>query len=314
MALKRITVLVKKDQTARKLLKIWFGPDGSYYVAAPYHSARQAYLFKYRSRYDLEFGKSASIPISEFSETATLDDDDGSIKLVHHASGLCQFSGRGILSGIDERGRPKGIGVLTRALPAVGDGPAWALVAYGFEDFDPCDNPGASDLVADFDELVPAAVTEPWPGSEAAIQPREGVLVEGYYFQPQYRKFVTRDPDGRLVLMRVHPTGMILKLAVILSPEDCGHPGFLGLDVYRKHVMMSATSGFNLCGPGETVGEDSLGNRIADLIACWYPRAEWMPAERNVNYPSRDLPSIAPDVSSPVGSEPTVTVPGPTQP
>jgi len=294
MAQDRTTVLLKTGETTRKLLKVWFGPDGTYYLAAPYHSGRTAVLFKHTVRYDMQFGESREVLQSEFLDDATLDDNEGTIKLAHHPSGLCQFSGRGILSGVDENGRIKGVGVHTRALQAVGDGPAWGFLAFGFADFDQCDTVAACDVVTRFEDLAPAAKAEPPPDADTPLPPKDAIVVEGYYFQPMFRKFVTCDSEGRPVLMRVHPTGMVLKLAVILSPADCGYPGFLGLDFYRKHAFNTDPSGFCLNGPGESIGEDPLGRKVGNVIGCFYPRPEGWEGRRSVNYPPRDA-SGAPD-------------------
>ena len=111
MSKTRATIIAEKDGQRRKLFKVWFGQDGSYYVTAPYHSAKTATLWKRTVGYDTPFGKMAVDPLDTVVDVATLDDDEGRLKLSHHPDGFCQFSGQGILSGRDENGQIKGVGV-----------------------------------------------------------------------------------------------------------------------------------------------------------------------------------------------------------
>ncbi len=289
MAKRHPTIICKVNGVYRKLLKVWFGSDGSFYVAPCYHSARTAYAFKHQVVYDTGFAESRMAFQDEFVDDGTLDDNEGTLKLSHHPSGLVQFSGRGVLSGPDGKGGALGIGVQSRALMAIGDGPAWGFAAYGFDDFDQTDIPKHGDIVATFDDLAPSEVPAPWPDPENPLPLSEGITVEGYYFQPKYRKFVTKDASGNYVVSRIHPSGMILPLKVILSPPDCDLPGFLGLDFYRRYTgNTDQTSGFALNGPGGDTREDPMGNMTSTNLACFFPRPTNMKARRDLSYPPKN--------------------------
>ncbi len=105
MSKQKHTVVVEKDGQLRKMFKIWFGADGSYYVTVPYHTARTAHLWKRTVPYDTSFGKLFSSTSQDVVDAAILEDDDGRLKLSHHPDGFCQFSGHGVLSGKDKNGQ-----------------------------------------------------------------------------------------------------------------------------------------------------------------------------------------------------------------
>ncbi len=129
MSKMRSTVVVEKDERRYKLFKVWFGADGSYYVTVPYHTARSASFEKRTVRYDTPFGAGVISPIEAVVDVAILEDDDGRVKLSHHPDGFCQFSGQGVLSGKDDKGRVKGMGVMARAFRN------WASIRTGLHCF-----------------------------------------------------------------------------------------------------------------------------------------------------------------------------------
>jgi hypothetical protein len=288
----RPTILVTRADTCHKIVKVWFGADGSYYVTVPYHKARTAVLTKLTAQYDTPFGQTVLTRESQMIEVASLE-DEGRLKLSHHPDGFCQFSGDGVLSGKDEEGRIRGIGIQSRALPSIGPkfGPIFIVLAYGIEDFDPTENPKQHDLVVRYDMLAPAARAvlpcraagnEPAPG----VPDKEGICVEAFYFQPSMRRFIMPTQVGRMIYMP-HPTGIVIPLTVILADEDCEHPGFLGLYASRQMVRFPSDSGFSITGPAENYREDSHGRRLGDIISCHYPRPEGLVARRSVDYPQK---------------------------
>ena len=103
----RTTIVVKKGGRSYKVCKIWFGPDGSYYVTSPYHQSGEAMLVKATVPYG---GPVQWVPMSDILDIANLEDGD-QLKLSHHPDGFCQFSGKGVHSGLDAAGNPKGIGI-----------------------------------------------------------------------------------------------------------------------------------------------------------------------------------------------------------
>lgn len=286
MAVSPVTVVVNTDGQHRKLCKIWFGKDGTYYVSMPYHKARTAYLHKCINDYSLGYRQARVVAESEFIDSASLDDDKNALKLSHHASGFCQFSGPGVVSGIDEDGGIRGMGVFSRALEAVGDGPAFGLLAYGLHDFAQAETPLQNAIIVNFDSLlqsnqVDANENLEWKESEDT---RSALMLEGFYFQPWVRRFVEIDEQGLPFLLYQHPSTFLMKLAVVLPQELCELDGFLGLHTYRIATTQPSESGFSMSGPGGNAREDSLGRPIADGIYCMFPRPHGFSPNRDLNY------------------------------
>ncbi len=292
MAKIRPTIVTEKDGQKYKLFKTWFGPDGTYYVTVPYHIAKTASLLKRTVRYDTPFGKMIVSSDEDIVDVAILDDDDGRLKLSHHPDGFCQFSGEGILSGKDESGRINGIGVFARALRAIGPkfGPVFSVTVWGIEKFDVCPELGHDDILFQIDRLAPAvalAIPSEPDAKEPAVRfsETEGLSIEGFYFQPEYRRFVHRDRDGGMRILMPHPTGIVIPLAVVSAPAECDLPGFIGLYACRVMVRFEATSGFSIAGPAENYREDAWGRRLGDVINCHYPRISFVEG-RSINYPA----------------------------
>jgi hypothetical protein len=227
---------------------------------------------------------------AETTDAAILDDDDGRLKFAHHPDGFCQFSGEGIVSGKDADGKIKGIGVFARALRAIGPkfGPVFSVVVYGIADFDACEEIGPHDVLFRTDDLAPPVVapivSESGDEEPAPPLPRvESLWIEGFYFQPVFRRFISREADGSLRMFMPHPTGIIIPLRVVLAPDACALPGFIGLYACQEMVALGADSGFSINGPAENYREDAFGRRLGDVIACHYPRLQFHDG-RSLNY------------------------------
>lgn len=288
----RSTIVVEKGGIAYKIGKVWFGSDGSYYVTMPYHEARTAFLDKRTIRYDTGFARPTRS--SDTIEVSLLDDDEHRLKLSHHPDGFCQFSGHGVLSGKDEEGRIRGVGVQSRALSAINVrfGPMFILVLYGLEGFQRQREPSNSDIVISYDVLAPYAEpvlpTEPEGSTPApGITEKEGMVIEAFYFQPEMRRLIDVSPAGRKLIYMPHPTGIIIPLTVLLSPETCRYPGFLGFYACRQRVEFPSDSGFSINGPAENRREDSYGRQLGDVIACTYPRPDDVSTCRSISFPQR---------------------------
>jgi hypothetical protein len=293
----RTTVVAEKEGQLHKIFKVWFGRDGSYYVTVPYHSAKIALLFKRTVSYETPFGQTQYSTSDSFVDVAVLDDDEGRLKLAHHPDGFCQFSGQGVLSGKAEDGSARGVAVFARALRAIGPkfGPVFIVRVHGIEEFEVGSQSEADDIVFRIDDLAP-----PTPESlprEAEIEEtnfrfpeRDGLWVEGFYFTPAYRRFIGRDFNGHLAIYMPHPTGIVIPLRVVLAPADCDLPGFLGLYACRVLPRFESASGFSIAGPAENYRQDSLGNRIGDVISCEFPRITLVDG-RSVQYRGREPPN-----------------------
>ena len=196
---------------------------------------------------------------------------------------------------LDEDGKIKGIGVFARALEAIGPGfgPAFIVTVYGLEDFDTCETNRKFDIIFEVDDLLPdniiSRLSEELPtGPEVPLRPViESLTIEGFYFNPDFRRFVQKTVDGRNVIYNSHPTGVVIPLQVVAAQPDCEHPGFIGLYACRNHVRFESQSGFVINGPAENFREDAFGERLGDVISCQYPRLSFSEG-RSLHY-DRDL-------------------------
>lgn len=275
------TVLFETGAHKHKLTKIIFSKDGSYHVAVPYHPAKKAFLVKqtlnYTTSVPADIRDETLTPLEEAIDIASADDKR--VKLTHHVSGLVHFSGEGVVSGWNSDGTPKGIGIKSWPLTSPCPGPAFAVAIQGVEAFDKEDNPKGQCCIFRETEITPI------PGAT-------GLILEGYYFPPMWRRFVVTSADGSKTLSIVHPTGNVLRLRVLLAPEQCHFPGFIGLELYTCPVTIAdATSGFLISGPTENVRKNEKGEKLGDGIMCCYPRPNNLPVRRSLDYESKTTPA-----------------------
>ena len=246
-----IQVITNTD--CRKICRVWFGSDGSYYVTAPYHEARSASAWISTVYYER---RQSQMERDSYIEVGLLDDDEKRLKLAHHPDGFVQFSGEGVLSGHDEHGRPRGIGIqsfpLTRP-PRTG--PSFACTILGLDGF-AIGDPRRPDAINFNDAHLPP------------LREGNGLVLEGSYFTASWRQLIFPRDDQWFLDMR-HPMGSIIRYRVLLSSitANC----FVGLRMFRAHVAMADhRSGFILSGPSTNVRTVD-DERMADGIYCAYP-------------------------------------------
>jgi hypothetical protein len=128
----KYTVVYRRGDDLFKICKVFFGADGSYYVTCPYHPYETVVVFIAAVRYADE---ESTVDLREVAEVGVLDDDDRRLKLAHHVDGFLQFSGEGVVSGIDEDGNIKGIGIKSWPLFSPTAGPSFGLAINGIEKF-----------------------------------------------------------------------------------------------------------------------------------------------------------------------------------
>jgi hypothetical protein len=142
------------------------------------------------------------------------------LKLSHHPDGFVQFSGTGIRSGRDEQGNPKGLGLRSFPLNRPTAGPAFGLTV-----------------------LTPLAFKEAGAKEQGEILFKEedlfkapddnGLIVELFYFSPEWRRFVYMRDGTHKILIR-HPSGALLDLRACRSARDDWRTGFVGLELVPK--------------------------------------------------------------------------------
>lgn len=236
-----------------KVCRIWFGSDGSYYVTAPYHKDRSAAAAIVTAFYERRRSMTSR---ESYVDVGLLEDDERRLKLSHHPDGFVQFSGEGILSGIDEHGSPRGIGIHSFPLSRPPrTGPSFACALVGLSDFE-VGNAGRRDAVNFDDRAIPPLSTA------------RGWILEGSYFPSPWRQYIFSIGGDFFIEMR-HNMGAIIRYRILLDQSDL--QGFIGLRIFRADVGVGeAESGFILSGPSTNVRTVD-GERIADGLSCMYP-------------------------------------------
>jgi len=272
----KYTVLYEKAGVRYKLCKVWFGGDGSYYVSSPYHPARKAVLLKMTVNYARS---EMLVPTEDLIDVASAEDDELRLKLAHHPDGFVQFSGSGILSGKDEHGVIRGMGIRSWPLDAPMRGPAFGVTVRGIEQF------------AQAERVRDAAVV--FNDVDLTLLPDADALVlEGHYLPALWRRFVRMDKNGEAVISVLHPGGGVLTLKAIFPSEGCERQGFFGLELYslaREPDDDYASPSFLLGGPTGNVRRNLQGELIAEGIYAMFPRST-VQARRVLDYVMNEIP------------------------
>jgi hypothetical protein len=261
-------VAVESGGKLRKVCRVFFGRDGSYYVTAPYHRIREAALVK--ATVNFKSGEQW-VEWGDTIQLAALHDEEGRLKLSHHPSGLVQFSGSGIVSGVAADGSIRGVGIQSWRLEAPARGPSFTLVVAGIDQLDEATGSEPDLLVFRTDET---GLLSTW-----------GVLVlEGQYFPPLWRRFIRPSLSAPGMTIRVvHPAQAVLDLRVVSATDECELPGFIGLEVYGYDDNGGPVPRFVLNGPTGNVRPDETGEMVGDQISAAFPRGI-MPTRSSANY------------------------------
>jgi hypothetical protein len=233
------------------------GPDGSYYVTSPYHPTTQAHLFKATVNYARD---QMTIPVSELIDSAAFDDDEGRLKFSHHPDGFVQFSGTGVLSGKDDAGNIRSMGVMSWPLEAPARGPAFAVAMIGIEKFEQLQTLKGDRCTFTHREVcsVPDPVL---------------FVLEGHYFPPLWRRFVRTSHKGEPIITVVHQTRASLSLKVLLPPVTAKFQGFIGIELYTYPLEEPDEAGFFISGPTGNIRVNEHGEKLGDGIFCCFPRS-----------------------------------------
>jgi hypothetical protein len=236
------------DGTFRKITKIGFYPDGGLFVMAPYHEARSGLLYKFRPDY------SKRSIIARLDETLSYTADD-KVKLSFHGDGFLQFSGlrsHTIISGRDEKRRPKGLGIIGRPPSPIFSGPAFGVMAWGLEDYEILPDGKAAVRFEQADVYS-------FPGGESDLPPEylQGAPQSKDAFEVCF--FLNRINELSAVQhQQGFPTVDLLysfngvqryfRQRVIRSQFDKANY-FLGVCVIKRVVRFASASGFSLSSP-----------------------------------------------------------------
>lgn len=263
-------IAYKKGLLTYKLCRIFFGNDGSYYVTSPYHKLGRARFAKMTIRYG-HHGEDIVIP-KENTLDSGFADNDQHLKLSHHPDGFIQFSGKGIVSGKDSEGNPKGMAIQSWPLSHPCLGPAFGMTLLGLESFEVATNTKDSDCIFEHEQLA--------PDYEA-----NGFILECFYFSPNMRNFIRVSKCGELSFQYFHPSHAIIDLKVLTPRKNCKIQGFIGVRLYPKKVLIeNVDSAFWLGSSTSDLRLDSDGHKIGEVLYCFYPRMPGMSEERDLNF------------------------------
>jgi hypothetical protein len=214
------------------------------------------------------------VALEDAVDLADATGEDKEIKLSHHPDGFMQFSGAGLVSGRNDAGEIRGIGVDTWPLFNPTRGPAFGIAIADLEHF-------ATETAASGDTLV-------FTDDDVTPLPRaDQVLLEGYYFPPLWRRFIRRNHRGEPVISIFHPSKAALYLRVALPPEDCELPGFLAFELYTNYLKEEGADprpGFIMSGSTGNIRRNDQGEALGDGIYCMYPAEDFAMARRNLDF------------------------------
>jgi len=232
MATNRYTVILQETDGKRyQLCRVLLTSDGSYFVTCPYHRSEKVFLTRMRINYKNLSKRNHEPPV----EYSIVDDDDHRIKLSHHPDGFVQFSGHGLISGRNEDGTPKGLGLMSWPLARPTAGPACAITIQKPTAFKEAGGSSRGDVLFQAANLYRTDFDN-------------GVVIEMYYFPATWRRFIRDSANGPVIWLK-HPSGAVLELRVCASPPDNWKVGFLGVDLWPCPVQLGAESGFLICSP-----------------------------------------------------------------
>jgi hypothetical protein len=265
---KEHTIALQHEGRLYKLLKLIYGADGSVYITSPYHPCKEGRIHVFTVNYTL---LDSVVSFSQAIELASVDDKSNGFKLSHHISGLIQVSGKGITSGVDEQGKPKGIAIQSFPLTRPVGGPTFCAVIYGFEHFKQ-----ASKVESDFHVFNYEEFQHPTFNA---------LVIEAHCFPSLFRRFVRQESERIQTIRVVHPNGAVLPLRAAFPPVPCDCQSFFGLELYfiEGEADQEIPSIFLSTATGN-VRLNEKDERLGDAIFCTFPRVGEITGERNLNY------------------------------
>ncbi|MFZ3385486.1 MAG: hypothetical protein WA144_16340 [Candidatus Methanoperedens sp.] len=266
---KKFTIVLNENNQRYKVTKIAFYRDGGFGIFVPYHSSKRGILTKliidYRKR-------ESSIKREDVIEY-TADDQ---VKLSFHPDGFVQFSGihQNIISGRDESGRAKGLGIYSNPLNRViKTGPTCGSSIWGLKDFQQFTEPKRGEEVLEFNEID-------YYYRDCAKDDWNGYTLELFLFELDSMKYI-KELNGNKYLMIKHNNymvpGFIFKHRVVpFNNKDY----LMTLIVSRTKFSFESRSRFSLNSPSQLLDK----NKGIILMAVYPPYTDLDLPKQNLNY------------------------------
>lgn len=259
-------ILSRHKKNIHKLLKITPHADGGFNVLMPYCKIKKGYVFKWDKNY--------SKKIEYISQDDMIQDFsiNKNTKLSIHKSGFVQFSGQGILSGIDRyTNKPKGMGVQSSPLSRpIKSGPTFGAVIWGISLYDRYTKVSntANILLFEEEDIYLRYNSEPLLGQ---VIDWDSLAIEGFFFGNELLPHVYKiNGEYKITLkfLKFEVPGTVFTLKVIFLKNS---PGFLGILVSRICTSHEGSdSGYCLSGPTGNIRKVN-GDTIGTGINCAYP-------------------------------------------
>ena len=283
MATNRYTVVYELNSIRRKLCTVLLTSDGSFFVTCPYHESDLVSVMKRTVNYTRQ-SQAYKTPAVEYG---LLEDDEHRLKLSHHPDGFVQFSGHNILSGRDENGHPKGIGLMSWPMTKPTAGPVCGVTILNPSAFKEARTPRQGDICFSADDIYSA-------------DEDTGLMVEMFYFPGIWRRFVRPSSRGPVLWLK-HPSGSVLELRVCKSPPDNWSIGFLGVDVWSCPIKFgNAISGFALTSSSGNLRYNENKELEGELLTACYPAlGENDAIPKILMFPARNDPPYTEDEPPP---------------
>lgn len=266
-------VVIEHSGLQHKILKITPHKDGGFDIHAPYHRSEEGYISKLYMPYIMGDIK---IPINESIEQFYTH---RRVKLSIHRSGFVQFSGKGITSGLDDSGKPRGLAINSLPLDTpVDSGPTFAVTVWGTEDFVGLDSKKKTKNYICFGE-------QDFYYRQTNKDNWNAYIIEGFVFPNRMAGLIDFRDELTVTLqfMRFEIPGTVFRLKVIILKNA---PSFIGLLASRinrfdRHgVSEMPSSGFMLGGPSHQPVEIMNGVPTGECLFATYPRTSFFEGDK----------------------------------
>ncbi|PIR87576.1 MAG: hypothetical protein COU10_03900 [Candidatus Harrisonbacteria bacterium CG10_big_fil_rev_8_21_14_0_10_45_28] len=253
MSAKVIKIGIKEGDTIYKATSIYLLSDGSFKVDVPYCKYDKGLIIK------IKIGYGGGMHVGRFEEEFSISDRS---QLSVHTSGLIHFSGKGILSGIDENGKIKGVGVKSLPLNTpISDGPTFGIQIWGLEKgFEKYLKKEKCDIVYGPKDFI---VRKDNPEDELNTY-----ILEGWILPPNKRLMsycITKENSKEKITLSfpqyIHSPGAIFTLDIIRLKKL---NSFIGIGPFTTNTgfALNHPYGFILSGPTEP-SKDNPKERMA---------------------------------------------------
>lgn len=288
-------ILIKENGILYKVTMVTPHSDGGFNILVPYCKAQKGYIFTHKVDYSKH---QDPIPLESMDKQFLTTKD---VKLSIHRSGFAQFSGPGVLSGIDSKtNKIKGAGVQSAPLDnPITSGPTFGIIVDGLKE-------GFKHVNANNNKKINEIIFEEndFYDRNCGKSMECGYLIEGFFFQEVMEERIRFD-DGKPVLTlqfwNFEKPGTIFKLRAIFIKNSSGFIGLLPSKIaiglssidylssqVKSEIKLDPSSnkskfGYCLSGPGGVITRTPDGREIATVINCVYPEP-WA----DLNLPSLD--------------------------